>query len=55
MGDMSPIDGSFKEAKMKGDNDKKVSVVKIDFLLKTPVEDNIYNYIINENNAHNNN
>ncbi len=43
---------SFEETTLKDDNGKDVPVVKIDFLLKIPVEDNIYNYITKENKAH---
>ncbi len=45
MGDITPIDESFEETKMKDDNGKDVSVVKIDFKMKTPVEDAIYEYL----------
>jgi len=45
MGDMNPNLNKVVPAKMKNDDGKSVSVVKIDFDLKTPVIDNIYNYI----------
>jgi len=45
MGDITPIDESFTEAKMTDDKGKEVSVVKIDFTMNTVVEDGLYNYI----------
>lgn len=45
MGDITPIDESFKEAKISDDNGKDVSVVKIIFIMKHPVAENIYRYI----------
>lgn len=46
MGELTPIDNSFKQTTMDGDNGRKVSVVKVRFLLNHPVEDNLYNYLI---------
>jgi len=48
MGDITPIDNSFKETKMPNDNGDEVSVVKVVFKMDTPVENNIYNYITNK-------
>ncbi len=45
MGDVAPIDASFEETTMKDDKGKEVSVVKIDFKMKTTVEDSIYEYL----------
>jgi superfamily II DNA or RNA helicase len=45
MGDLTPIDDSFTQAFMTSDNDKKVSVVKVDFKLSHPVEDALYGYL----------
>ncbi|GAA4292590.1 DUF3427 domain-containing protein [Aestuariibaculum suncheonense] len=45
MGDLTPIDTSFKETRMPDDKGSEVSVVKVDFKLSPPVEDSIYNYI----------
>ena len=48
MGDVTPIENSFKETTMLNDDDKKVSVVKVTFSMNQPVEDSIYNYITNQ-------
>lgn len=45
MGDMIPIDNSFKQSTLKNDEGKDVSVVKVIFSMNNPVEDNIYEYI----------
>ncbi|WP_440953240.1 DUF3427 domain-containing protein [Methanococcoides sp. FTZ1] len=45
MGDVTPIDGSFKEATLVDDNNKNVSVVKVRYRMNHPVEDSIYEYI----------
>lgn len=45
MGDITPIDDSFEDTKMKDDKGKDVSVVKIDFRMNTAVEDSIYGYL----------
>ena len=45
MGDVTPIDESFKEATLVDDDGKNVSVVKVRFRMKHPVEDSIYEYI----------
>lgn len=47
MGDLKPIDNSFIQTTMPGENNKEVSVVKINFNLSHPVEDSIFNYITN--------
>jgi len=46
MGDIKPIPESFEQAAILGDNGKQVSVVKVKFSMDHPVEDSIYNYII---------
>ena len=45
MGDVTPIDDSFEEATLVDDDGKNVSVVKVKFRMKHPVEDSIYEYI----------
>jgi superfamily II DNA or RNA helicase len=45
MGDVTPIDESFEEATLVDDDGKNVSVVKVKFRMKHPVEDSIYEYI----------
>ncbi|AFV24048.1 type III restriction protein res subunit [Methanolobus psychrophilus R15] len=45
MGDVTPIDESFEEATLVDDDGKNVSVVKVRFRMKHPVEDSIYEYI----------
>lgn len=45
MGDVIPLDGSFKQSTMNDDSGSNVSVVKITFGMKNPVDDAIYNYI----------
>ncbi len=45
MGDMKPIDETFKLSTLKDNNNNDVSVVKVIFSMSNPVEDNIYNYI----------
>lgn len=50
IGDMIPIDESFKQSTLKNDNGKDVSVVKVIFSMKIPVEDNIYDYIKDSSN-----
>lgn len=47
MGDVTPIQESFKQASIKDDANNDVSVVKVKFRLNTPVEDALYNYITN--------
>jgi len=47
MGDVVPIQESFKQANIKDDANNNVSVVKVKFRLNTPVEDALYNYITN--------
>ncbi|MEQ8167851.1 MAG: DEAD/DEAH box helicase [Candidatus Eremiobacterota bacterium] len=50
MGDVTPIDESFKQTTMPDDNGKNVSVVKVRFRMNQPVEDSIYEYITKSNN-----
>jgi len=45
MGDVTPIDDSFEETTLVDENNKNVSVVKVRYKMKHPVEDNIYEYI----------
>jgi superfamily II DNA or RNA helicase/HKD family nuclease len=45
MGDVKPIDNSFKETTITNDKDKDVPVVKVILEMTKPVEDSIYNYI----------
>lgn len=45
MGDVTPIDESFVQTTMKGAEGSSVSVVKVRFTLKNPVEESVYNYI----------
>lgn len=45
MGDVTPIENSFEETTIENDAGKKISVVKVVFLMNRPVEDSIYNYI----------
>ena len=47
MGDVKPIQESFKQANIKDDASNNVSVVKVKFRLNTPVDDALYNYITN--------
>ena len=49
MGEMKPIEDSFRETKMSAGDGKKVSVVQIDFSLNKPVEESLYNYITHDN------
>lgn len=46
MGDVKPIENSFKESTILDDHKKEVSVVKIKLKLETPVKEELYNYII---------
>lgn len=47
MGDVKPIQESFKQANIKDDANNNVSVVKVKFRLNIPVDDALYNYITN--------
>lgn len=47
MGDVTPIQSSFKQTNIKDDKNKDVSVVKVKFRLHSAVEDSLYNYITN--------
>ena len=47
MGDVTPLQGSFKQATIKDDSNNDVSVVKVKFRLNTPVEEALYYYITN--------
>lgn len=47
MGDLSPIENSFEETYMpSNEDDKKVSVVRINFKISHPVDESILDYII---------
>jgi hypothetical protein len=48
MGDVTPIEDSFKETTMMNDKEKKVAVVKLIFKMLIPVELNLYNYLTNK-------
>jgi hypothetical protein len=48
MGDVTPIDDSFEQTTLPTDDGKKVSVVKLVFKLKHPVEDHLYEYLTDE-------
>jgi superfamily II DNA or RNA helicase len=48
MGNVIPLEESFTQTTILNDNKKEVPVVKIMLSLNTPVEDSLYNYIINE-------
>jgi len=45
VGDVQPMDDSFKQGTMKTDKGKTVSVVQLVFKLDNPVEDGIYEYL----------
>ena len=47
MGDVRPIQGSFKQTTIKDDAKNNVSVVKVKFRLNYPVDDALYTYITN--------
>ncbi len=47
MGDVRPIQGSFKQTTIKDDAKNNVSVVKVKFRLNNPVDDALYTYITN--------
>jgi hypothetical protein len=49
MGDVQPIDSSFKNDKLKDDKGKDVNVVTLVFKMNVPVEDNLYNYLTEAN------
>jgi len=46
MGDVTPIDESIVETTMPDGEGNNISVVKMTFLMKQPVEDSIYEYLI---------
>ena len=48
MGDVSPIPNGSRDEKMTRDDGSKVPVVEIKFTLHSPVEEGIYNYLINK-------
>ncbi len=54
MGDVTPIDGSFAQTTISDDNGGQVSVVKVKFLLNSPVEDSLYNYLTSKSNDESN-
>jgi hypothetical protein len=45
LGNVEPLLESFEESTIKDDNQKDVSVVKIDFRLETTMDENLYSYI----------
>jgi len=45
MGDVSPLDETFEQAEMSDEHGKKVSVVKVTFLMSHPVDNEIYEYL----------
>jgi hypothetical protein len=45
MGDVTPIDDSFEQTTLPTENGNEVSVVKLIFAMKHPVEDSIYEYL----------
>lgn len=47
IGDVKPIDNSFKQTTILDDHGKSVGVVKVIFKLDYPVEDSLYSYLIN--------
>lgn len=47
MGDVRPIQGSFKQTTIKDDAKNNISVVKVKFRLNNPVDDALYTYITN--------
>lgn len=49
MGDVQPIDSSFKNDTLKDDNGNNVNVVTLIFKMNVPVEDNLYNYLTESN------
>lgn len=49
MGDVEPINSSFEQTFLNDDHGKPVSVVKVIFKMKTPVEENLYNYLEESN------
>ncbi len=48
IGDLKPIDDSFEQTTMDKSDNKKVSVVKVNFKISHAVEDDIFNYIIHD-------
>jgi superfamily II DNA or RNA helicase/HKD family nuclease len=48
MGDVCPVEDSFKEEKMQDDRGSYIPVVKLLFKLDRPVEDGLYAYIVGE-------
>jgi hypothetical protein len=49
MGDITPVDESFKQTTMPDGKGNKVSVVQMKFLMNQPVEDSIYEYLTKAN------
>lgn len=49
MGDMVPQEGSFEQTTMSNDDGSPVSVVKMIFSLKHPVDENLYEYLRDSN------
>lgn len=48
MGDITPIENSFRQTSISNDSGRQVSVVKISFHMNWPVEDSIYEYLTNK-------
>jgi hypothetical protein len=49
MGDITPVEESFEQTSMLNDSGKQVSVVKINFMMKVPVAEPMFNYITDNN------
>lgn len=45
MGDVKPIENTFKETTIKNDKGKDIPVVKVILSMSIPVEDSIFNYL----------
>ncbi|RTY96033.1 DEAD/DEAH box helicase [Flavobacterium sp. GT3R68] len=48
MGNVTPIENSFRQTSIPDDNGKQVSVVKVHFSMNNTVEDSIYEYLTNK-------
>lgn len=48
IGQVEPKEDSFNQVTMKDKNGNDVPVVKIEYVLKKPVEDHLYNYLTNK-------
>ena len=49
MGDIMPVEESFEQTTILNDSGKNVSVVKINFVMKVPVAESMFNYITDNN------